>query len=708
MTSNSNFPLSAPSAQQQSQEKLSVRKELVRQLSHFINSSDYRFGVMAVTPGGGKTYSTSKVFLEFCDQDPSFIGFLAENTNDRVDEELKKISEDFYFEPVVPIVIRGRTKDLDSPGSCQNHPEAKKIGLSGHSIKRILCQSLCQFKDQCQISGYLSQFNDNGEGGFYLAPYESAINWAANHGIPNIIVFDENPMRVSNLKHEFNTQDLFQFREKINHLVSFSDEQYDFLFTFLSSVEMLINKHGRSSQDFDYKRGIEVRESFFECIQKSCGNQNIISIFNPKDELENEIFHLRRKWREELDNCLEWSARIANTDLLLSTSILDVFDSLSFPPPHSEITLNKKGRKTSLQINRFKNVIDRIPDETKILILDAFADKKTYKEFLNNSDEIEFFKHEIEFNLESIQIPKNTSQTKMRKFKVQDLENLFRWFFIEFKPQSLLIYSYKDEIEPYPGQIGRLKDVVERIKPLDLEIEYSWFFADRGTNEYTEYESVMIFGQACPNIDELISELNARYDDQISNEKDENGEYKDERFYRELVAKQHHEILQCIHRVRPINGPKIAYLFYSDSIEIEGLEIDKVINYQEVATNLITPERMMDFEIYSSLVNGVVNEIGFYAIKFQSDLELMKVLIKNAELVENMERLISSSQYGRSFSKNNGKRIRRHLEEIISELNLAESKLKIFQQGSYVKTIKTFGLESNKVYRLELTTGEIY
>ena len=86
----------------------------------------------------------------------------------------------------------------------------------------------------------------------------------------------------------------------------------------------------------------------------------------------------------------------------------------------------------------------------------------------------------------------------------------------------------------------------------------------------------------------------------------------------------------------------------------------------------------------------------------------MKVLIKNNELIENMERLISSSQYGRSFSNNNGKRIRGHLEEIISELNLSESKLKIFQQGSYVKTIKTFGLEPNKVYRLELTTGEIY
>ena len=117
---------------------------------------------------------------------------------------------------------------------------------------------------------------------------------------------------------------------------------------------------------------------------------------------------------------------------------------------------------------------------------------------------------------------------------------------------------------------------------------------------------------------------------------------------------------------------------------------------------------MKEFEVYSSLVESVVDEIGLYAIKFQSDLVLMKVLIKNQKLIEKMEWLISSSQYGKSFSRNNGKRIRGQLAEIISNLKLSESKLKIFQQGSYVKTIKTFGLEPNKVHRLELTTGEIY
>jgi len=43
MARNSNFPLSAPSALLQPQDKLSLRKELVRQLSHFIHSSGYRF-----------------------------------------------------------------------------------------------------------------------------------------------------------------------------------------------------------------------------------------------------------------------------------------------------------------------------------------------------------------------------------------------------------------------------------------------------------------------------------------------------------------------------------------------------------------------------------------------------------------------------------------------------------------------------------------
>ena len=704
MNYDSNLPLSAPSALNQSPDLSFVRQELQHLVRSFINSSDQRFGVIAVTPGGGKTYSTSKVLVEVCNQNPNFIAFLAQNTKNRINEEAENIRDQFDYQTTI---IHGRTDDLNSPGYCQNYQEANRIGLSGHSTKALLCQSLCQFKEQCENSGYLSQFNDHQAGGYYLAPYESSILWATHHGTPDLIVFDENPMRLSNLKFEFNAEDLFKFRQKIEHLVNFSEHQHDFLFTFLSAIERLISTHGRSKDTFDYKRGIEVRNSFYSCMQKNCGDRGLISIFNPELEWENEILALRNKWRLELETCIENSARITNTNYLLSTTILDVFKCLTYSPSHLEITLKKKSNQSSLQINKFRDVIQEIPEQTKVLILDAYADKDTYQHLLN-TDEIHYFKYPIGDYLETVQIPKNTSQTKMIKLEDEDLKNLLSWFFTDFKHQSLLIYSHKDEIEPYPDQAGRLKNLVEKIKPENLEIKYSWFHTNRGTNDYTDLESVMIFGQACPNPNELISELNARYNDYISNERLKNSQYQDDRFYRGLVEKQHHEILQCIHRIRPINSPKTAYLFYSDSIEIEGLEIDQVINYQQLAKNLITPERMKEFEVYSSLVESVVDEIGFYAIKFQSDLVLMKVLIKNQKLIEKMEWLISSSQYGKSFSRNNGKRIRGQLAEIISNLKLSESKLKIYQQGVYSKTIKTLGSESNKVYRLELTTGEIY
>ena len=159
----------------------------------------------------------------------------------------------------------------------------------------------------------------------------------------------------------------------------------------------------------------------------------------------------------------------------MSATILDVFKCLTYSPSHLEITLKKKSNQWSLQINKFRDVIQEIPEQTKVLILDVYADKDTYHHLLN-TDEIHYFKYPIGDYLETVQIPKNTSQTKMIKLEDEDLENLLSWFFTDFKHQSLLIYSYKDEIEPYPGQTGRLKKLVETIKPTNLEIKYSWFY----------------------------------------------------------------------------------------------------------------------------------------------------------------------------------------------------------------------------------------
>ena len=85
------------------------------------------------------------------------------------------------------------------------------------------------------------------------------------------------------------------------------------------------------------------------------------------------------------------------------------------------------------------------------------------------------------------------------------------------------------------------------------------------------------------------------------------------------------------------------------------------------------------YEIYGQLVNGVVEEVGFYAVEFQSDVELMNRLVKNQDLRQMMEHLCQDSKYGQSFSKFNGNRIRKDLQQITQQLELKESNLRLFK-----------------------------
>ena len=89
------------------------------------------------------------------------------------------------------------------------------------------------------------------------------------------------------------------------------------------------------------------------------------------------------------------------------------------------------------------------------------------------------------------------------------------------------------------------------------------------------------------------------------------------------------------------------------------------------------------YEIYGQLVHGVVEGIGFYTVKFQSDVELMNGLVKNQDLRQMMEHLCQDSKYGQSFSKFNGNRIRKDLQQITQQLELKESNLSLLKDWKY-------------------------
>ena len=66
-----------------------------------------------------------------------------------------------------------------------------------------------------------------------------------------------------------------------------------------------------------------------------------------------------------------------------------------------------------------------------------------------------------------------------------------------------------------------------------------------------------------------------------------------------------------------------------------------------------------------------------------------------------LEHLCQDSKYGKSFSKFNGNRIRRDLKQIVEELELKESRLKVFQDWQYDNWMKIYFSDPDKHKNLE-------
>ena len=659
-------------------DKHELHQLLLPRFKEWFQSEDRRIDVVAVTPGGGKTYSATQALVECCREDPSFVGILAQNTNQRVLEEQQSIRDNFGYQA---LVLQGRNPTEGSNGYCANYAEAERIGQAGLSTSEILCQSACPLRDQCLESGYLSQLNRRSQ--LYIAPYESAIHWAKHHQAPNVIVFDENPMRPTAIKQKLTLDDLLQYKQDINQL---SNQHYEHVIKFIDALKVLIDQHRQIESNRSFKRGNQVVELFQQAL-----DQHLRSL----QEQEHE-------WIDQLNSCSRMIQISNSPSLLVSQTVIDVFSALTFSSLGTEITLEKKkvGSRSydcCLQLNRFNDYIHQMPDEVNLMVLDAYAEESTFARLFNQQP-FQYHRYDIEIDLHITHITRNTNKASLRQMEDQEIERILIKIFQQFNPESLLIYTYKQEVE-------RIKGIVQQIKP-GIEVEFSWFYRDRGSNQYKGYQSVMIFGSACPDTDELISELNSQYVQPISDYK-ENGVYQDYRLRQGIIEKQHHEIKQCIFRVRPTDNPRKAYLFFSN-FEIDGLQVDQKINYQEWTGESLSAERREDYQIYYQLIKGVVEEIGFYATHFQSNPELMRQLVEDHDLRDKMEHLIQHSQYGKSFVKLNGEKIRKDLKQIIEKLELTESRMQVYRNWQYETWIKIYSSNPTKLKKLELSNYRIY
>jgi|TARA_B100002003_G_scaffold85379_1_gene79847 hypothetical protein len=663
---------------------------LLSNFKQWFKSEDRRIDVVAVTPGGGKTFTAAQALVECCRENPGFIGMLAIHTKKRIKEEVKSIKENFDFEV---ITILGKDEEK-STGYCRNFAEANKLDMAGFSARNLLCQSKCEFREECLIDGYLSQFElpSDGQSRIYVTTHQSAKNWAEYFG-PDVIVFDEYPIGINITQNELTEKNVADYRSCVKKL---NGQNFKLVLIFLKTLQKIIKKHSQLESNRSFLRDQQARQLFSDCLSKKYG-----------DQVRDSFFENSYQWRNQLLACQRIFLHQNNPALAKSKTILAIFDTMQevkFQSLVTEMTLIKKwedwnSNVCKIQLNHHHNWLDYLAEHTNILILDAYAEESTYSKYFL-VEGIDYHRFELETDLHTTHIIRNTGKSKLKKMKARQIKSIFSKLFQQFQFESVLIYTYQFRLD-------KVEKAIQSINS-DIKTDYDYFFNGRGTNEYQDCQAVVIFGSAYPDIDELIAKENAK-NPVVPISKDQvNGVYQDPRLVQAIEETQHHEIKQCIHRVRPINNPRQAFLFCSD-FAINGLEINQKIQAKEWSGEALSTERLDNYQLYSELIEDVVEELGFYASYFQQNLQLMKHLVQDQDIIHNMEHLIQTSKYGKSFSfgKGGGK-YRKDLKLIADNLNLGQAKMKIFNNWKYQSWTNIYCLLPAKDKLLELSTNQIF
>ena len=681
-------------------DKDQLRQHLLPTLKNWFTSNNRQVHVLAITPGGGKTYTTAQALVECCHENPGFVGMLAIHTKKRIKQELESIQqikqqlESIGGKSNVEIItILGKDKDK-STGYCRNYSEANKLDMAGFSARNILCQSRCEFREECLVDGYLSQFEPppDSQSRIYVTTHQSAKNWAEFFR-PDVIVFDEFPIGINITQNELTEKDVADYRSCVKQL---NGQNFNLVLIFLKVLQKIIKKHSQIESNRSFLRDQQVRQLFSDYLSQKYG-----------DQVKDSFFNNSYQWRNQLQTCQTIFLHQDNPALAKSKTILAIFDAMQevkFQSLVTEMTLIKKwedwnSNVCKIQLNHHHNWLDYLAEQSNILILDAYAEESTYSKYFL-VEGIDYHQFELETDLYTTHIIRNTGKSKLKKMKARQIKSIFSKLFQQFQFESVLIYTYKN-------QLDKVEKIIESIDS-DIKTDYDYFFNGRGTNQYQDCQAVVIFGSAYPDIDELIAKENAK-NPVVPISKDQvNGVYQDARLIQAIKETQHHEIKQCIHRIRPINHSRQAFLFCSDFC-IDGLEINQKIPTKEWSGEALSTERLNDYQRYSELVEDVVEELGFYAAYFQSNLQLIKQLIKDEEIINNMEKLIQTSKYGKSFSvgKGGGK-YRKDFKKIADNLNLEPAKMKIYDNTKCKSWVNIYSQLPAKDKLLELTTNQIF
>ena len=219
---------------------------------------------------------------------------------------------------------------------------------------------------------------------------------------------------------------------------------------------------------------------------------------------------------------------------------------------NSRLTLVVSGGRARFLLREVRG----IPVRTPIVVLDAYANKDYYRKLLGRDVRLLMF--DAQSHCEVMTIPLNTSKNAFLKRKENLVDDLTAVVY-RYPNRKILVYTYlflKEDVEKmFPKAL--------RASPQSPFVAVEHFWSGRGKDCWRDYDVVIIFGTPEPNPSELFDDARALYADDenpisLAQSESDPRKYADSRLQLLREMRREDEIMQDVHRIRPIWGKGLS------------------------------------------------------------------------------------------------------------------------------------------------------
>jgi hypothetical protein len=582
--------------------------------------------VVRATPGLGKT---TEIIEVISNSDRRII--LAEPTKEMARTVFEQFSDD-------TALLKGRDKE-----NCMRYSTVKLIAAKGYMPGKVICPS-CPYSPDKLFTNcclYFRQFFNPTR--VKVTTYEQALELHfAGKLNADLLVLDEDPSRALFKKVEITANQLHFPVESKYPLPTFGRLIRD-------TLHEAEEKAAGQTQAFRCRDIVELLKSVAkkrrikltkhlrlvsECIENVFDQPARLESFT-EEEMEAlphaYVGFLASSLLDEIDKASEFGIRnsefgIKKTNPLEShgeascgaqalPSASRVTASPCVPTGthrqvwNSRLTLVVSGGRARFLLREVRG----IPVRTPIVVLDAYANKDYYSKLLGR--DVKFLMFDAQSHCEVMTIPLNTSKNAFLKRKENLFDDLAAVVY-RFNNLKVLVYTYlflKEDVKKmFPSAEGLQSDGTA------VAVEHFW--SGRGKDCWRDYDVVIIFGTPEPNPSELFDDARALYADDdnpisLAQSESDPRKYADSRLQLLREMKREDEIMQDVHRIRPIWGKGLSKkAVVLSQLYCPQLPPDRIIDPQTLDKK--SAQRELRKERLRQLVEACLKEYGFYFDSF--------------------------------------------------------------------------------------------